>query len=91
MKNDNLPDNSEDTDACTQVLDACGLHCPLPLLKAKQALARMQAGECLKVLATDAGSVRDFRSYAAISGHRLRRFRTYDDIYEYILEKASDA
>ena len=43
-------------------VDSRGLNCPLPILKAKRALADMQSGEVLKVIATDPGSVRDFRS-----------------------------
>lgn len=90
MNNKDLHNRSETEDGeCVSVLDARGLHCPLPLLKTKQALARMQEGEIVKVLATDAGSVRDFRSYAAISGHTLCRFREYDGIYEYLLKKAA--
>jgi tRNA 2-thiouridine synthesizing protein A len=45
-------------------LDATGLQCPMPLLKAKRALNAMEAGQCLRVLATDRGSVRDFRVFA---------------------------
>lgn len=52
-------------------LDATGLLCPMPLLHAKRALNGMQSGEQLRVLATDQGSVRDFRVFAEQSGHRL--------------------
>lgn len=45
-------------------LDASGLNCPLPLLKAKMELNRMASGAVLKVIATDAGSQRDFRTFA---------------------------
>ena len=45
-------------------LDTRGLNCPLPILKAKKALADMQSGEVLKVLATDPGSMRDFQAFA---------------------------
>lgn len=55
----------------TQLVDASGLSCPLPLLKAKQALNRLQPGEVLKVLATDAGSVRDFKAFTDQSGDQL--------------------
>ncbi len=55
----------------TQIIDASGLSCPLPLLKAKQALNRMAAGDVLKVIATDGGSVRDFRVYVEHSDHEL--------------------
>tara|TARA_R110001583_G_scaffold67063_4_gene192205 strand:- start:866 stop:1123 length:258 start_codon:yes stop_codon:yes gene_type:complete len=54
-----------------QQLDACGLNCPLPLLKAKQALNRLQPGEVLRVVATDAGSVRDFKAFTDQSGDQL--------------------
>ncbi|MFT5720330.1 MAG: tRNA 2-thiouridine synthesizing protein A [Motiliproteus sp.] len=55
----------------TQRVDARGLSCPLPLLKAKQALNRLQPGEVLQVLATDAGSVRDFKAFTDQSGDLL--------------------
>lgn len=56
--------------AVTEV-DARGLQCPLPLLKAKQALNKMNAGDLLRVLSTDAGSVRDFEVFARQTGHAL--------------------
>ena len=49
-------------------LDTRGLNCPLPILKAKKALADMQSGEVLKVLATDPGSMRDFQAFAPADG-----------------------
>ena len=52
-------------------LDARGLTCPLPILKAKKALSGMQSGEVLKVLATDPGSVRDFQAFARQTGNDL--------------------
>jgi tRNA 2-thiouridine synthesizing protein A len=52
-------------------IDTRGLTCPLPILKAKKALAEMSAGELLKVLATDPGSVRDFQAFARQTGHEL--------------------
>jgi len=54
-----------------QELDARGLNCPLPILKAKKALANMNSGETLKVIATDAGSVRDFQAFAKQTGNDL--------------------
>jgi tRNA 2-thiouridine synthesizing protein A len=70
-------------------LDACGLRCPLPLLKAKQALRNLAAGELLRVLATDAGSVRDFQAFAQISGHGLVGFAEREAVFCYLLKKAS--
>lgn len=52
-------------------LDARGLNCPLPILKAKKALAEMSSGEVLRVLATDPGSVRDFQAFARQTGNDL--------------------
>jgi tRNA 2-thiouridine synthesizing protein A len=52
-------------------LDARGLTCPLPILKAKKALSDMHSGEILKVLATDPGSVRDFQAFARQTGNDL--------------------
>ncbi len=52
-------------------LDARGLNCPLPILKAKKALAGMQTGAVLRVLATDPGSVRDFNAFARQTGNEL--------------------
>jgi tRNA 2-thiouridine synthesizing protein A len=69
-------------------VDARGLACPLPLLKAKQALNKLQSGETLKVLATDVGSVRDFRTFAQLSGNLLLESTEQDGCYVYVLEKA---
>ena len=52
-------------------LDLKGMNCPLPLLKAKQGLKQLSSGQVLRVQATDPGSVRDFESFARISGHEL--------------------
>jgi tRNA 2-thiouridine synthesizing protein A len=52
-------------------LDARGLNCPLPILKAKKALAEMMSGEVLRVVATDTGSVRDFQAFAKQTGNQL--------------------
>lgn len=52
-------------------IDARGLNCPLPILKAKKALTDMVGGEVLKILATDPGSVRDFQAFAKQTGHEL--------------------
>jgi TusA-related sulfurtransferase len=52
-------------------LDTRGLNCPLPILKAKKALADMTTGQILKVVATDPGSVRDFQAFARQTGNEL--------------------
>jgi tRNA 2-thiouridine synthesizing protein A len=52
-------------------LDTRGLNCPLPILKAKKALAEMASGEILRVVATDPGSVRDFQAFCRQTGNEL--------------------
>src|SRR5262249_19147937 len=52
-------------------LDTRGLNCPLPILKAKKALADMQSGDVLKVVSTDPGSMRDFQAFARQTGNEL--------------------
>ncbi len=52
-------------------IDTRGLNCPLPILKAKKALAEMGSGQVLKVLATDPGSMRDFQAFARQTGNEL--------------------
>ena len=52
-------------------LDTRGLNCPLPILKAKKALAEMSSGEVLKIVATDPGSMRDFQAFARQTGNEL--------------------
>lgn len=68
-------------------LDATGLACPMPLLKATRALNAMQSGQRLRVLATDQGSVRDFHVFAEQSGYRLLESRVEHGIYSDLLEK----
>jgi tRNA 2-thiouridine synthesizing protein A len=55
----------------TKELDTRGLNCPLPILKAKKALAEMASGELLKVFSTDPGSTRDFQAFAKQTGNEL--------------------
>jgi TusA-related sulfurtransferase len=52
-------------------IDTRGLSCPLPILKAKKALAELQSGQVLRVLATDPGSTRDFQAFAKQTGNEL--------------------
>ena len=68
-------------------IDATGLRCPLPLLRAKQGLRELASGERLRVTATDSGSVRDFHALARISGHELEGFCENDGAYIYLLKK----
>ncbi|TVS09545.1 MAG: sulfurtransferase TusA family protein [Gammaproteobacteria bacterium] len=78
-----------DVSAVDTELDATGLNCPMPLLKAKQALNRMQVGEVLRVKATDPGSERDFEVFARQSGHELLSATRDDHLFVYLLRKTA--
>lgn len=71
----------------TDTVDATGLTCPLPLLKAKQGLKPLASGETLRVIATDPGSVRDFQSFCELSGNVLLESTEVDGRYTYLLQK----
>ena len=75
------------TEQVDQELDLSGLNCPMPLLKTKQALNRLEAGKVLKVTATDPGSERDFKVFSEQSGIALLRFDSVDGKYIYWLQK----
>ena len=68
-------------------VDAKGLNCPMPLLKAKKALNAMGSSGRLRIYATDPGSVRDFEVFSAQSGHRLLESKKEGDTYSYLLQK----
>ena len=68
-------------------IDTRGLNCPLPILKAKKALADMDSGELLKVLATDSGSLRDFQAFAKQTGNELVDQQTVGEEYIHILRR----
>ncbi|MBT0962595.1 sulfurtransferase TusA family protein [Denitromonas iodatirespirans] len=69
-------------------VDASGLSCPLPILRAKKALAEMAAGEVLRVLATDPGSVKDFEAFARQTGNELLQSETVgENQFEFFLRR----
>lgn len=69
-------------------VDATGHACPMPLLMAKRALNALQSGQRLRVLATDRGSVRDFRVFAEQTGHRLLESDECNGVFRYLIQKA---
>lgn len=69
-------------------LDARGLICPMPLLKAKQRLNAMKPKQRLSIQATDPGSMKDFEVFAERSGHMLLKAEKKDDVYYYLLQKS---
>ena len=68
-------------------IDTRGLNCPLPILKAKKALSELQAGEVLKVLATDPGSLRDFQAFARQTGNELLEQSTVGEAFVHYLRR----
>ncbi len=68
-------------------IDTRGLNCPLPILKAKKALAGMTSGQVLKVVSTDTGSVRDFAAFAKQTGNELLSQATEGSDFVHILRR----
>lgn len=71
-----------------RTLDTSGLNCPLPILKAKKEIALMSAGASLHVIATDPGSMPDFRTFARQTGHELARAEEREGKFHFVLIKA---
>jgi tRNA 2-thiouridine synthesizing protein A len=72
-------------------LDARGLSCPLPVLRAKKALRSLGAGQRLRVLATDPSAVQDFEAFCAASGHRLEESVAEASLYRFLIVKGGPA
>jgi len=68
-------------------LDARGLNCPLPILRAKKSLAEMTGGQVLKVLSTDPGSVKDFAAFAKQTGNELLSSAENGKEFEFYLKR----
>ncbi|ALV07255.1 sulfurtransferase TusA family protein [Roseateles depolymerans] len=74
-------------DTIHKELDTRGLNCPLPILKAKKALAEMESGQLLKVVATDPGSNRDFQAFARQTGNELVTQTTEGEEFIHVLRR----
>ncbi|MGD8384046.1 MAG: sulfurtransferase TusA family protein [Lysobacterales bacterium] len=70
------------------VVDAKGLNCPLPILKAKKALKPLASGETLEVFSTDPGSVADFGAFCRTTGNELLEQSEAGGVYRYLIRKA---
>ena len=68
-------------------IDTRGLNCPLPILKAKKALADMRSGEVLRIVATDPGSMRDFQAFARQTGNELLEQSSANDEFIHFLRR----
>ncbi len=68
-------------------VDATGLSCPLPILKAKKALSELDSGQTVKVIATDKGSIRDFQEFAKQTGNELVEQETIGKTFIHVLRR----
>lgn len=69
-------------------VDASGLACPLPILRAKKALSEINTGQVLRVIATDPGSVQDFEAFARQTGNELLQSESVEDgVFEFFLRR----
>ncbi len=71
-----------------QELDARGLNCPLPILRAKKTLNGMSAGEVLKIVSTDPGSVKDFDAFASQTGNELLSSSEESGEFHFLMKKS---
>jgi len=71
------------------ILDAKGLNCPLPILKAKKALKDVPVGGTLQILATDPGAVKDFEAFCRATGNELLESKVEDKVYTFLLKRAA--
>ena len=71
-----------------QELDASGLNCPLPILRAKKTLAGLESGQVLRIIATDPGSVKDFEAFAKQTGNELMESGEEGGKYTFLIKKA---
>jgi len=81
---ENIPEHIDVT------LDTRGLHCPLPILKTKAELSKMQPGEILHVTTTDPLAPLDFKSYAVRASHTLIYMSEEEDHAEFYLKRGDD-
>lgn len=68
-------------------IDARGLNCPLPLMKAKKAMTELQSGQVLRVVATDSGSMRDFAAFAKQSGNQMLEQKNVGKEYIHVMRR----
>jgi len=69
-------------------LDASGLNCPLPILRAKKALAGLESGQILHIIATDPGSVKDFEAFSNQTGNELIESKEIGGKFTFLIKKS---
>ena len=72
-----------------KTLDAKGLNCPLPILRAKKALNELAAGNTLEILATDPGAVADFQAFCRTTGNELMESGQTGNTYRFVIKKSA--
>ena len=70
-----------------QELDASGLNCPLPILRAKKSLSSLESGQVLRIVATDPGSVKDFEAFAKQTGNELLESKEEGGKFQFLVKK----
>ena len=68
-------------------VDAVGLKCPMPILRCKKALSELKEAEILKIVATDAGAVKDFQAFCKQTGHELLALITENNTFTFYIKK----
>jgi len=71
-----------------QELDASGLNCPLPILRAKKALAALESGQVLHIIATDPGAIKDFEAFSKQTGNELLESREDGGKFYFLIKKS---
>ncbi|MFC7372947.1 sulfurtransferase TusA family protein [Fictibacillus iocasae] len=71
----------------TQVLDAKGLSCPMPIVKTKKVMDTLNSGDILEVHATDKGAVNDLAAWSKSSGHELLDHKEEDGVFKFWIKK----
>jgi tRNA 2-thiouridine synthesizing protein A len=72
-----------------QILDAKGLNCPLPILRAKKALNAMATGQTLEIEATDPGAVKDFEAFCRTTGNELVESNVDGKVYKFLIRRTA--
>ncbi len=73
----------------TETIDTKGLNCPLPILRAKKALVKLNAADVIEVLATDPAAVKDFEAFARATGNELMEWSEDDGVFRFLIRKTS--
>lgn len=83
------PSNDGRGDMSDKLLDAKGLRCPLPVLKARRAMKDMEAGQVIEILSTDPTSVPDFKAFCETTGHELLTSRQDGEVFVFEIRKTA--